>query len=204
MSSARQEILGKLRKVKLSEPDKPDFNAPVYHSIDESLEETFKKSLEGVNGSVHLFESESALFESLKQFLSKFNTDQICCTETDLQKKLSSFDVPFINCAEIPKNVEAGITGCEFLIAHTGSVMVSSAQKGGRQMFVYPPVHVVVAKKDQLVPYLEDAYTGIQEKHDENLPSQITLITGPSRTADIEKTLILGAHGPRELQVFLA
>ncbi|NCB08470.1 MAG: hypothetical protein EOM73_09935, partial [Bacteroidia bacterium] len=96
-----------------------------------------------------------------------------------------------------------GITGCEFLIAHTGSVMVSSAQKGGRQMSVYPPIHVVIAQKSQLVGYLDEAYSGIQKKYGRNLPSQLTLITGPSRTADIEKTLVMGAHGPRELHVFL-
>ena len=44
---------------------------------------------------------------------------------------------------------------------------------------------------------------GIREKYKTRLPSQITLITGPSRTADIEKTLVLGAHGPKELHVFI-
>lgn len=71
-------------------------------------------------------------------------------------------------------------------------------------MFVYPPLHIVIAKKEQLVDYLEKAYSGISERYAENLPSQIAIITGPSRTADIEKTLVLGAHGPRELRVFLA
>jgi L-lactate dehydrogenase complex protein LldG len=96
-----------------------------------------------------------------------------------------------------------GITSCEFLVAHTGSVMVSSALEGGRQSFVFPPVHVVIARKDQLVAYLADAYSGIQTKYQKALPSQITLITGPSRTADIEKTLVMGAHGPKSLNVFL-
>ena len=204
MTSARKEILERLRKVTLSEPLKPDFNTPVYHSIDKSLDEAFKQKLEEVNGNVHLFESEDVLFESLKKFLSKFNSNKVCCIESNLQEKLDKFNISYLNCIELPKNIEVGITGCEFLIAHTGSVMVSSAQKGGRQMFVYPPLHIVLAKKNQLMAYLKDAYLGIQEKYDKNLPSQITLITGPSRTADIEKTLILGAHGPRELHVFIS
>ena len=205
MNSARQEILDKLRKVTLSEPEnKPDFDAPVYHSVDLPLEKAFKENLEKVNGSVHLFASEPALLEALKQFLTQYNINQICCTEDKLQEKLTSFEISYQNCTEIPDSIEVGITGCEFLIAHTGSVMVSSAQKSGRQMFVYPPVHIIVAQKTQLVPYLEDAYSGIVNKYAKNLPSQITLITGPSRTADIEKTLILGAHGPGEVHVFLA
>ena len=205
MNSARQEILEKLRKVTLSEPEnEPDFDTPVYHSIDVPLEEAFKQNLEKVNGSVHLFPSEPTLLEALKQFLTQYNINQICCNEDVLQEKLTSFEISYQNCTEIPESIEVGITGCEFLIAHTGSVMVSSAQKGGRQIFVYPPVHIVVAKKSQLVPYLEEAYSGLINKYANNLPSQITLITGPSRTADIEKTLILGAHGPREVHVFLA
>lgn len=203
MTSARNEILEKLRKVTLSEPVEPDFNAPVYHSIEKPLDKAFKQKLEEVNGNVNLFDSEAALFESLKQFLSEFNSSEVCCSEPNIQEKLNTSNISYLNCVKLPKNIEVGITSCEFLIAHTGSVMVSSAQKGGRQMFVYPPLHIVLAKKNQLVPYLEDAYSGIQKKYNKNLPSQITLITGPSRTADIEKTLILGAHGPRELHVFI-
>lgn len=203
MSSARKEILEQLKKVTLSEPVSSNFNAPVYHPVEEPLNKHFKQKLEKVNGNVYLFETETILFESLKQFLSKFNTLEICCNETYLQEKLDAFNIPYLNCTILPKNIEVGITSCEFLIAHTGTVMVSSAQKGGRQMFVYPPRYIVLAKKNQLVAYLEDAYSGIKKKYSKNLPSQITLITGPSRTADIEKTLILGAHGPQELHVFI-
>lgn len=203
MKSARQEILDKLKKAVYTEPEKPDFNAPVYHSIDTPLELAFKENLEKVNGNVSIFSSEKKLFGQLKTFLSSYKSEDISCREAEIQAMLKKFDISFSENSEIPKTIEIGITGCEFLIAHTGSAMVSSAQKGGRQLFVYPPVHIIIAKKDQLVDYLESAYIAIQNKYKNDLPSQITLITGPSRTADIEKTLILGAHGPRELHVFL-
>ena len=124
--------------------------------------------------------------------------------EIDLiQNQLKKAEINFSNCVDLPDAIEVGISGCEYLIAHTGSVMVSSAQTGGRQLFIYPPTHVVIAKKNQLVDYLENAYNNIINKYGDNIPSQIALITGPSRTADIEKTLIIGAHGPRFLHVFL-
>jgi L-lactate dehydrogenase complex protein LldG len=203
MSSARQEILDRLQKAVYDVPEKPDFNTPVYHSIENSLEDVFKENLEKVNGSVHLFQSEKELFLALKNHLSKFNSEDIICSERELTDNLNSYNIQFSESLELPENLEVGITGCEFLIAHTGSLMVSSVQKGGRQLFIYPPIHIVIAKSDQLVDYLESAYSGIQKKYDKELPSQITLITGPSRTADIEKTLVLGAHGPKELHVFI-
>jgi L-lactate dehydrogenase complex protein LldG len=203
MSEARHEILNRLKDAVHNVPEKPDFDAPVYHPIDKPLEIAFKESLEALNGSVYLYQTEDALFTELKKILSAYNSQNICCAEEKIQKQLKSFEIPFSESATLPETIEVGITGCEFLIAHTGSAMVSSAQKGGRQLFVYPPLHIIIASKNQIVDYLDKAYSGIQEKYKNNLPSQITLITGPSRTADIEKTLIIGAHGPKELRVFI-
>ncbi len=203
MKTAREEILDKLKNAVHKVPEMPDFNAPVYHPISKPLELAFKENLEKVNGSVYLFSSEKELYQQLKSFLSEYIKDSVFCVENELVSSLSKFDIHHNVTSKLPENIEVGITGCEFLIAHTGSVMVSSAQKGGRQMFVYPPVHVIVAKKSQIVDYLEKAYELIQKKYTGKFPSQVTIITGPSRTADIEKTLILGAHGPRELHVFI-
>ncbi|HRA60847.1 MAG TPA: LUD domain-containing protein [Bacteroidia bacterium] len=204
MNPAREEIMKKLRTAVHQVPEKPDFDLPIYHSIDLPLELAFKENLEKVNGFVHLFTSEEELFSELKKLLSSYKKEVIFCNEDEISGQLNTFGIQFQQSSVLSKEIEVGITGCEFLIAHTGSVMVSSAQKGGRQMFVYPPLHIVIAKKDQLVDYLEKAYSGISERYAENFPSQIAIITGPSRTADIEKTLVLGAHGPRELRVFLA
>jgi len=203
MGSAREEILNRLKNAVHPEPDQPDFDAPVYHSIDKPLDIAFKENLEMVNGSVHLCESEEDTFLKLKSFLDKIPPEQIFCAEKKLQNLLDKNQIEYSVYKNQPEEMEAGITSCEFLIAHTGSVMVSSALEGGRQMSVYPPVHIVVAQKKQLVSYLSDAYKSIREKYEDKLPSQITFITGPSRTADIEKTLVMGAHGPRELHVFI-
>jgi L-lactate dehydrogenase complex protein LldG len=97
-----------------------------------------------------------------------------------------------------------GITACECLVARTGSVVVSAHGASGRRMNVFPPIHVVVATASQLVNYLDDAISLVKKKYGENYPSTISFITGPSRTADIEKTLVLGAHGPKELFVFIS
>ena len=100
-------------------------------------------------------------------------------------------------------SVQAGITLCECLIARTGGVMVSSRQLAGRRLTIYPPVHIVVAYTSQLLLDIKDSLVFLQEKYPAIIPSMISMIAGPSRTADIEKTLVLGAHGPKELILFL-
>lgn len=98
---------------------------------------------------------------------------------------------------------DAGITSCEALVAQTGSILVSSATCGGRSLSVLPPVHVVVATPGQVVGTLADALDLVRERHAGSMPSMFSFITGPSRTGDIERILVLGAHGPKELVVIL-
>jgi len=98
---------------------------------------------------------------------------------------------------------DVGITECECLIAQTGSVLLTARDGGGRALSVLPPHHLVLARKTQLVPDLPAAYEFLQQKHgpSNDWPSMITLITGPSRTGDIERILVLGAHGPKQLTI---
>jgi len=96
-----------------------------------------------------------------------------------------------------------GITTCEALIARTGSILISSGSAAGRRLSIYPSIHVVVAYASQLKNDTIDAIQFMNEKYQGQLPSLMSVVAGPSRTADIEKTLVLGAHGPRELFLFL-
>ena len=98
---------------------------------------------------------------------------------------------------------DASITSCEFLIARTGTIVLSAAQESGRTASVYAPIHICIAYTDQLVYDIKDALLMLKEKYQHDLPSLITFATGPSRTADIEKTLVVGVHGPKEVYVFL-
>lgn len=101
------------------------------------------------------------------------------------------------------ESVQATITTAEALVALTGSVLVS-ASCGGRGASVVAPVHIVVACADQLVPDLEAAFAQMRERNTAFQNSYLCLITGSSRTADIEKILVMGAHGPIRLIVVLA
>lgn len=98
---------------------------------------------------------------------------------------------------------DVGLTECEALIAQTGSVLVTARSSGGRALSALPPHHVVLARASQLVADLTAGYRLLHEKYATDYPSLISFITGPSRTGDIERILVLGAHGPKKLTIIL-
>ncbi len=97
---------------------------------------------------------------------------------------------------------DVGISECDALIAQTGTVLVTSKTAGGRALSCLPPHHVVIARREQLVADLPAAFALVKQRHGAKYPSMISFITGPSRTGDIERILVLGAHGPKKLTIF--
>jgi L-lactate dehydrogenase complex protein LldG len=97
-------------------------------------------------------------------------------------------------------SADYSITGCEGIIARTGSIVISSAMDKSRNISVYPPVNIIFAYKNQLFFDLKDFFTA--NSNITSASSMVSIVSGPSRTADIEKTLVLGAHGPREVYLF--
>jgi L-lactate dehydrogenase complex protein LldG len=97
----------------------------------------------------------------------------------------------------------AGITLCDALVAQTGGVLLTTRSAGGRALSVLPPHHVVVANESQLLPDLPAAFDLLHQRYGGKFPSFCTFITGPSRTSDIERMLVLGAHGPKKLTILL-
>ena len=98
---------------------------------------------------------------------------------------------------------DAGISECDALVAQTGSILITGRSAGGRALSVLPPHHVVLVTRAQMVPDLPAAYALLRQRYAANWPSFMSFITGPSRTGDIERILVLGAHGPKRLTVFL-
>ena len=207
-NNSREEILNKIaairsKRIAAIDIQQVDSDEIYKHILPDSVT-CFKNELEAINGQCFLCENEADLFQKLKVFIQSQNISSIYCRDSNIAEQLTKADIPFSNDLADFESMQAGITACEFLVARTGSVIVSSASESGRQMNVFPPVHIVLAHVSKLVDYPEDAFSEIQNKYAQGLPSSISTITGPSRTADIEKTLVLGAHGPKEFLVFLS
>lgn len=101
------------------------------------------------------------------------------------------------------ESCDVAITSCDALIAQTGSVLITSNSAGGRALSVLPPHHIVIAQRSQMVSDLTAALQLARKIYAPNWPSFLSFITGPSRTGDIERILVLGAHGPKKLTIFL-
>lgn len=176
---------------------------PVYKANPEMLEIQFAEQLTAVSGNFIFCENGIEFIENILDLAERFNWRKIYCWEPELQSLLSTYEFPFYQTDKDFEQAEAGITLCEALIARNGSVLLSNQNAAGRRLSIFPHHHIVVARTGQLVPDLKDGLSLLKSKYGNQLPSMVTTVTGPSRTADIEKTLVLGAHGPKELFVFL-
>jgi len=205
-ATAKEQILKKIRKALLEKRDNPYSNleeTPLYPEFEEALELVFAKKFSAVQGKFFFCEDELDLVETLLDIAEKGSLRKLYAWEPQIQKILSMHEFPFYSTDTDFEQAEVGITTCEALIARNGSILVSNGSPAGRRLSIYPNIHIVIAYTSQLMPDIKDGIAFLKEKYPQGLPSMISVITGPSRTADIEKTLVLGAHGPRELYVLL-
>lgn len=205
-TTPKERMMKKIRKALLEKRDNPYPSleeSPLYPDYSDYLEVLFAEQLTAVAGKFFFCESEIDLIENLLALADEKSWRKIYCWEENLQQLLTQYEFPFYSTDTDFLQAEVGITGCESLIARNGSILISNGNAAGRRLSIYPPCHIVIAYTSQLVLDLKDGFKLLKEKYGEQLPTMISNITGPSRTADIEKTLVLGAHGPKELIVFL-
>lgn len=205
--SAKEQILNKIKKalahsVPMPFPDKQSMGREaVFEGTTEELTVLFAENFTAVQGQFVYCADKTDLVQKLARLQLDKKWGKIFCREAaliDLCQQQSFYGLEFGNFMQS----EVAITGCERLIARTGSIMMSSAQQSGRTTSVYTPIHICIAYTSQLVYDIYEGLNHVQMSH-AKLPSLITLATGPSRTADIEKTLVVGIHGPKEVFCFV-
>ena len=209
-SKAKENILAKIRKslgeekLPMPYPDAEKNSEPIYAHSGYSPEEVFAETFIRRGGKFIGCDSELDLMSSISILYENLGWTQILCADERMLKLFHNNKLDIVLPAHPPmESADACITDCEILIARTGSIMLSSAQNMGRTAAVYYPVHIVFAYIDQVVYDIDDAIKAMKRKYGNNVPSMINIATGPSRTADIEKTLVVGVHGPAKVYCFL-
>ncbi len=178
----------------------------VGESFDEQVA-AFQKASADLKTDFHLLESEAAAQAKLKEIATAEGWKKVATHRHQLTTSaVTALGLPSLTTddgydVQAMEQSGAGISACDALVAQTGSVLVTSRSAGGRALSVLPPHHVVLARRDQLVGDLTAALQLVKRIYALDYPSFIGFITGPSRTGDIERILVLGAHGPKKLTV---
>ncbi|PSL49615.1 L-lactate dehydrogenase complex protein LldG [Chitinophaga niastensis] len=206
ISPAKENILKRVRNalsqsVQLPFPNS-EGNSSVFRTENESLELKFAEEFTRLQGKFVFCTSKAELMDSLRALCENKEWHNVYCQTPALLKTLHQEELPVLNQGDMHV-ADAAITDCEYLVARTGTVVLSAAQPSGRALPVYAPVHIMIAYTHQLVFDLKDALNKLKDKYGNDFPSAVSFATGPSRTADIEKTLVVGIHGPKEVYVFL-
>lgn len=177
-------------------------NTSVFQPSQQELEIEFAEQFSKLQGRFVFCINRQELAFQLNSLIKKQDWQKVYSVEDELLEPfVSQLEGRLVNTDLA--GCDVSITGCEFLVARTGTIVMSAAQPSGRTTSVYAPIHICIAYTNQLVYDLKDALQLVKEKYGRNLPSLITFATGPSRTADIEKTLVVGVHGPKEAYLFL-
>lgn len=201
-SQSKENMLKKIRQA-LSHPVPLPFpnsegNQPVFHIEEEDLAVVFADEFSRLQGKFAYCTDDQDLVGQLQALMQQRGWNKVYFREEYFSSFISG-DRRYQDLA----GCDVSLTTCEALVARTGSIVLSSAQTSGRTTSVYAPVHICVARSVQLVPDIRDALLLIREKYAGKIPSLVTFASGPSRTADIEKTLVTGVHGPKEVYCFL-
>lgn len=210
-ATSKESILKKIRKA-LSESTPLPFpssegNQSVFQPAPEDLDLLFAEQFGKLQGKFVFCLNQRELQLQLDLLAKQQGFQKIYCREEELRLGITEEAVRSAlledQSPEALKNCDAAITGCECLVARTGTIVLSSAQASGRTSSIYAPVHICIATTSQLVYDMKDGLRLLKEKYGTSLPSFISFASGPSRTADIEKTLVVGVHGPKEVYLFL-
>ena len=192
--SSRETILGSIRSHLAARPPY-DPSESVFAPASPptaSVVDLFKQNVEAVDGHCVVVQDEEELTRILNNFAGR---------------RIAISDAPLLNRLGIaPSNsnlfeIDVGITTAQAAIAETGTVVLDSSRERNRLVSLVPPVHVAIVDASSIFQTLGEALAFIHQ--DGNISAAVTFITGPSRTADIELTLTVGVHGPRELYVIV-
>lgn len=172
------------------------------HSSPAACAAQFKRECERLKTSVDDVDIENNVPQALARYLG----------QNSLEKRVVSwvslFDLPWqevgIQCeARLANRDDAvGVTDCFCAIAETGTLLLLSSATTPKLTALLPETHVCIVRRSRIVATMEDAFAMLRAERG-TLPRATFLVSGPSRTADIEQTIVIGAHGPYRVHVLL-
>lgn len=206
----KEQILAKVRNALIEKPE------ALFKDIDQRSETwvpikeedgtavTFVQNFKEHGGIFIYLDTETDFSDCLKQLAPENGWEPLWCTSPAMQQLLTRYGIAYTtDKSREPKQKLVSLTDCECLVAQTGSIIVSDTLTQSRQAYAIPDVLLVFATTRQIVNGMKDVFVLLKKKYQTERPSQVAIITGPSRTTEIEQTLVIGANGIRQVAVFL-
>ena len=176
-----------------------------------SLTEMFREELEAVGGHCIVVRGEVEAARALGEIISKLPTTlapepRIALSDALLVKRIAgelAAEVENTPSTTDLFDCDLGVTSAQAAIAETGTLVLESERERHRLASLLPPVHIAILNAADICLSLGEALRVVRRDGSTTMSRTITFITGPSRTADIELTLAIGVHGPKELYVIV-
>lgn len=230
---SRTRILNKLRAGNAAArpfedaPPRPAHDA--YHPVSvmddfslDGLVNRFQREAEALGAKVHIVSGQEDARDRVVELLRFYEVERImgwhfnnipverlhtAIRNADVEVIYPDISDPANREAEIARlrDIEVGITGADAALATTGSLVLTAGHGKGRIPMMLPPVHIAVITEAQILPRLEDWVAQQRANGFDALlnSANLCIVSGPSRTADIEKILVMGVHGPKELHIIV-
>jgi L-lactate dehydrogenase complex protein LldG len=222
-NAAREEIFESIRSHLAASAQHDAIESELHHAtpavppsagpiVIDSLVDVFKESLEAVDGHCVVVQNEAEVVDELTKILTELQHTHLrarriaISDDPEVERLVNLVDLEVDEFAITPSSTEVfsfdvGISRVQAGIAETGTLLLDSSKERHRLVSLVPPVHIAILDEKQIVRTLGEALALLQR--DVQVSSIVTLVTGPSRTADIELTLAIGVHGPQELYVIV-
>ncbi len=203
MTDARSNILDRLKAGAGRPKIDPAPVLPAFVSESGDLTALLKTKLVAVQSSVDIVDTDQQCGQSIIDFLQNHH----CPLKVgvvpglDVSQLSQNQQIEFYACEDFATS-QTILTHAAWGIAETGSLVLPSAVERPTLANFLPDNCIVLIKEGDILPYLEDALLAVQ-KSEPGMPRALNLISGPSKTADIEQTLVYGAHGPIQLHVII-
>lgn len=205
--NSKKNILDRLQKAVENKTEVPypellDSDG-IFNERSTDLLNMFANEFQALSGKYFFCKNHDELILAIEQSVPQSSNVDFFCADALLIHLLKNagFKWP-LNAGNTMGDGSVSLSSCMKLVARTGSILFSSVQAEGRSYAIAPDTQIVIASKNQLVYNISEAIEA-HVRQFTPMPSMISLTSGASRTADIEKTLVMGAHGPKELILIL-
>ena len=205
----KEQILAKVREAVMTKDENlfKDVNMQVDtwtpFKEEDGADFTFVERFKENGGIFVYFESKENFLDAMKQYVVENQWEPLCSTSKKMHEIFKDSGITLSRDYTTKRKKTVSITDCECLIAHTGSVVVTDKCAGSRAAYSNADVLLVFASPSQIVASMKDAIHLVKEKYGSDRPSETVIISGASKSTEIDNQLVIGAQGIKQIALFL-